>query len=357
MHARAAQAAAPSGSGTGSGKHAGGTKIERLQSTGFRRRGASGRFVYATADGRRPSFADRTRIRALVLPPAWTDVAIAASPASSLQAVGRDRAGRWQYVYHPARVRARERRKRERLVAFIQAMPELRVEITRGLRAGGLSREHVLSAILRILSLSFLRPGSEVYARENDSYGLSTLKRRHVSVRGDRVLFDFPGKSGKRQHRELVDRSVATVVRALLAIPGRQLFRYRADDGTMVNVRRRDINAYIRERTGRRFTAKDFRTWAATLLCAVRLGNRAGDALASKTARGRCVREELREVAAVLGNTPAVCRASYVCPAVIDAFEDGRLVACDTRVDFARLARRTRLTRAERSVLRLLRGA
>jgi DNA topoisomerase-1 len=331
--------------------------VQRLQATGFRRRGASGRFAYATADGRRPSFADRTRIRALVLPPAWTDVAIAASPASSLQAVGRDRAGRWQYVYHPARVRERERRKRERLVAFMQAMPELRTEITRGLRAGGLSREHVLSAILRILSLSFLRPGSERYARDNDSYGLSTLKRRHVSVRGDRVLFDFRGKSGKHQHRELVDRSVASVVRALLAIPGRQLFRYRAEDGAMVDVRRRDINAFLRERTGRGFTAKDFRTWAATLLCAVRLGARAAEAPASRTALQRSVREELREVAAVLGNTPAVCRASYVCPDVIRAFEERRLIPCGPRLDLARLARRTRLTRAERSVLRLLRSA
>jgi DNA topoisomerase-1 len=270
--------------------------------------------------------------------------------------VGRDRAGRWQYLYHPARVRARERAKRERLRAFIQALPGLRASIRRGLRGTELSRERVLCALLRILSVNFLRPGSSVYARENDSYGLATLRPRHVSVRGDRVFFDFPGKGGKRQQHVLADRQVATIVRALLRIPSREVFKYRSEDGSLVNLRRRDINAALRERMGRGFTAKDFRTWAGTLMCAVRLGNRAAQSPASLTERRRCVREELREVAMALGNTPAVCRASYVCPDVIEAFERGRLPATSGRSDLSALARRSRLSAEERGVLRLLRG-
>ncbi|HEY2798360.1 MAG TPA: DNA topoisomerase IB [Thermoanaerobaculia bacterium] len=335
---------------------AGGRKVQRLQATGFRRRGAAKHFTYATADGRRPSFADRTRIRSLAIPPAWTEVAIAASAASALQAVGRDRAGRWQYVYHPARVRAREREKRERLIAFIQALPALRAAVRRGLSGTDLSRERVLCAIVRILSVSFLRPGSAVYARENDTYGLATLRPRHVTVHGDRVVFDFPGKGGKRQRHELVDRQVASVVRGLLRIPSREVFQYHAEDGKLVNVRRRDINAFLREITGRKFTAKDFRTWAGTLLCAVRLSRRAEDSSAAESQRKRAVREELREVAAALGNTPAVCRASYVCPVVLRTFERGRLSTRRGAVDLSRLAHRNRLSAEERALLKLLRG-
>jgi len=349
-HAHAHAAPPVGGGGTG------GTKVQRLQATGFRRRGSADRFTYATADGKRPTFADRTRIRSLVLPPGWTDVAVSGSASSALQAVGRDRAGRWQYVYHPARVRARERAKRERLIAFIQAQPALRAAIRRGLRGTELSRERVLCAILRILSISFLRPGSAVYARENDTYGLSTLRPRHVAVHGDRVRFDFPGKGGKRQQHELVDRSVAAVLRGLLRTPSREVFRFRADDGTMINVRRRDINAFLRELTGRGFTAKDFRTWAGTLLCAARLARRVDDAPAGVSERRRRVREELREVAAALGNTPAVCRASYVCPTVIQAFERGRLVPRRGPADLSRLAQRSRLSTEERALLKLLRG-
>ena len=334
----------------------GGAKVQRLQAEGFRRHRARGRFTYATAQGRRPGFADHARIRSLAIPPAWTDVAIAASAKSALQAVGRDRAGRWQYLYHPARVRVRERQKRERLRAFMQALPALRASIRRGLRGTELSRERVLCALLRILSVSFLRPGSAVYARENDSYGLATLRPRHVSVRGNRVFFDFPGKGRKRQQHVLVDRQVARIVRALLRIPSREVFKFRDEDGSVVNLRRRDINAALRERMGRGFTAKDFRTWAGTLMCAVRLGNRAAETPTTLSERRRRVREELREVAAALGNTPAVCRASYVCPDVIRAFEQGRLSATRGRADLSALARRIRLSAEERAVLKLLKG-
>lgn len=226
-----------------------GAKVERLQKSGFlRKRSRAGGFRYATAAGERPDARQSERIRRLAVPPAWTEVAIARSERAALQAVGRDRAGRWQYLYHPAQVHAREEKKRERLAAFIRGLlPALRAAVHRGLRAPGLSRDRVLCAILRILSVGFLRPGSAVYAQQNDSYGLATLRPRHVSVRGARILFDFPGKGRKRQQRESVDRRVASIVRALLKIPAREIFKYRAADGSVVDVRRRDINAYIGE--------------------------------------------------------------------------------------------------------------
>jgi DNA topoisomerase I len=331
-----------------------GAKVERLHATGFLRKRAGEGFRYVTAARERPDAIGLERIRQLVVPPAWTDVAIARSPTQALQAVGRDRAGRWQYLYHPAQVRAREERKRRRLVAFIRALPALRTAVRRGLQTPGLSRDKVMCAAIRILSLSFLRPGSAVYAEQNDSYGLATLRPRHVTVRGSRVIFDFPGKSRKRQRHEIVDPRVAAVVRALLKIPGREVFKYRDSDGTVVNIRRRDINAYIGDVMGRRFTAKDFRTWAGTLLCAARLGNRTLSDPVTSRQRRRCIAEELRAVAAALGNTPAVCRASYVSPNVLRAFEKGSLPTRIRPVDLPTLARQETLAAAERSLLKLL---
>jgi len=332
-----------------------GAKIEHLHATGFlRKRIRGGKFRYATAAGEWPDAEHSARIASLAVPPAWTEVAIARSPRHALQAVGRDRAGRWQYLYHPAQVAAREERKRRRLIAFLRALPALRAAVERGLQSPEVSRDRVLSATIRILSMSFLRPGSAVYAAQNDSYGLATLRPSHVSVRGARVLFDFPGKSGKRQQHSIVDPEVAAVVRALLRIPGREVFKYRRDDGTIVDVRRRDINAYIRELAGQPFTAKDFRTWAGTLLCCVRLGNRVLKEPVSARQRKRCVAEELREVAAALGNTPAVCRESYVSPAVIRTFEAGRLTTRARPVALAALSRRKTLASAEQALLELL---
>ena len=333
----------------------GGAKVERLQSTGYLRSSSrGGKFRYAAADGARPDAAQLDRIRRLAVPPAWTDVAIARAESAALQAVGRDRAGRWQYLYHPSQVRAREERKRKRLAAFIRALPALRVQIDEGLRGSGLSRDRVMCAILRILSVNFLRPGSKAYAEQNDSYGLATLRRRHVSVRGSRIFFDFPGKGGKRQRHEIVDAGVASVVRGLLQVSGREVFQYRNGDGSFVNVRRRDINAYIREVMGRRFTAKDFRTWAGTVLCTARLGNRTLVEPVTRRQRRRCLAEELKHVAAALGNTPAVCRASYVSPVVLDAFERGRLPGRIRPVHLPALARQKTLSPAERAVLKLL---
>jgi DNA topoisomerase I len=332
-----------------------GAKVERLQRTGFLRKGRpGGGFRYAAETGERPDAAQTERIRRLTVPPAWTEVAIARSENAPLQAVGRDRAGRWQYLYHPSAVRAREEKKRKRLAEFIRALPALRATVDRGLRGPELSRERVMCAILRILSVNFLRPGSKAYAEQNDSFGLATLRPRHITVRGSRIRFDFPGKSGKRQRHEIVDARVASVVRALLRIPATEVFKYKNEHGSIIDVRRRDINAYIREVMGRRFTAKDFRTWAGTVLCTAGLCNRTLVAPITPRQRRRCLAEELRAVAATLGNTPAVCRASYVSPVVLDAFEGDRLPRRIHPVNLATLSRQKTLSSAERAVLKLL---
>jgi len=332
-----------------------GTKIARLQDRGFlRSRAGKGRFVYATAAGERPSAADVARIRQLALPPAWTDVAIARSASAPLQAVGRDAAGRWQYRYSAAHVRAREAKKGDRLAGFIRAMPALRTRIEKGLSSPPLSREQVMSAMLRILCVSFVRPGSKQYAEQNGSFGLATLRRQHVSVTGATINFSFPGKAQKTQQRCFVDRQVAPILRQLLVLRGRQVFQYRDEDGAIRQVRRRDINSYIQEVMGRRFTAKDFRTWAGTVLCAARLveaaPTQAGTAAEQRRILARCI----REVADCLGNTPAVCRSSYVSPRIVSAFETGSLPAKLPPFELTRIARRPRLSTVEREVLRLM---
>ena len=333
------------------------TIVERLQARGIRRLGSKERgFRYRAASGDPVGEADRERIEALKIPPAWRDVAIHPSPRAWVQAVGKDAAGRWQYRYHASQVARRERAKRERLIRFIAALPRMRRAVRRDLDQKGLPRTKVLAGVLRILATCFLRPGSEEYASQNGSYGIATLKPRHVAVRGDRVRFDFEGKSGKRQVREVRDRHLATLTRALLRYPG-EVFKFAGERGAMVDVRREHINAYIKEVMGERFSAKDFRTWAGTLLCACALA-RDGAKPKSRTEAKRRVTAAVREVAEHLGNTPAVCRASYVFPAVIRRFEQGRVLedsidGVEALVDGSPRA----LERCERALLGLLGAA
>ncbi|MFP2927505.1 DNA topoisomerase IB, partial [Pyxidicoccus sp. 3LG] len=260
-------------------------------------------------------------------------VAISPSPTARLQAVGRDAAGRWQYRYHASHTRRQEERKFERIVSFARALPRMRRRVSADLRRKGLGRDKVMATILRILGSCFIRPGSQQYADENGSFGLATLRRRHVRVAGDTVTFDFPGKSGKQQFRQLKDRRVATVVRQLLKVPGRDVFKFVLDDGAVVDVRRRHINEYIQEVMGAQFSAKDFRTWAGTLICACALA-RARERVQHEDDGGRVKKTVLKKsmVAAVkeaaehLGNTPAVARSSYIYPSVLAMFERGQVV-------------------------------
>jgi DNA topoisomerase I len=303
------------------------TRIERICATGIRRIGTPERgFRYQRADGRKISREELSRIDALKIPPAWQDVCINSSAAAAVQAVGRDAADRWQYLYHDSHTRRQEKRKYVRVMEFAESLPGMRKTIGSHLRLQGLSRERVMAAILRILAMSFIRPGSETYANENGSYGIATLRPKHVKVKGDLVTFDFPGKSGVLQHRELRDRTVARVVRELLKQPGRDVFKYSNGDGLFVDVKRRHINAYIKEVLGHKFTAKDFRTWAGTLICACALARVQKETKGKKTLRKKHLVEAIKETAEALGNTPAVCRSAYICPLIVSSFEKGEVI-------------------------------
>jgi DNA topoisomerase-1 len=303
------------------------TRIEQLQRTGIQRTGTPQRgFRYKKASGGKVSGADLERIRELAIPPAWTDVAINAAPGGKLQVIGKDAAGRWQYLYHESHNRTRELKKFQRLIKFAEALPKLRSTISRHLREPDLSRERVLACMVRILSTCFLRPGSQVYASENGSYGIATLRPNHVKVRKGVVEFDFPGKSGVRQRRELQDRQVANVVRSLLRNPGREVFKYQNGNGQFTNVTNRHINEYIKETMGARFSAKDFRTWAGTIICACALARVGTESIGKGAARKRIVMAAIKETAEMLGNTPAVCRSSYISPEIISSFEKGQII-------------------------------
>jgi DNA topoisomerase I len=307
------------------------TIIERLSANGIRRIGSPKRgFRYKRVDGKKLTSAEVERIQNLMIPPAWSDVYIDTAAKGSVQALGKDAAGRWQYLYHEKYVRLRERKKLTRLIKFAQKLPALRKTVASHLRLSDLPRERVMAAILRILSASFIRPGSQVYANENGSYGIATLRPRHVRVRGDLIIFDFSGKSGVQQHREFRDRAVARIVRELLRHPAREVFKYQSGEGKFVDVKRRHINDYIKEVMGGNFTAKDFRTWAGTLICACALA-RASDLADGKLKKQpphskRKLVAAIKETAEALGNTPAVCRDAYVCPLVMTGFARGQVI-------------------------------
>jgi DNA topoisomerase-1 len=301
------------------------TTLERIQKSGIRRVGTPARgFKYISAGGTKVSAADLKRIAALKIPPAWTDTWINAAAGGAVQAIGRDAAGRLQSIYHANHVRLREARKFQRLTQFAEALPKMRATVAADIRQPGLERAPVMAAMLRIISTCFLRPGSHVYAAENGSFGLATLRPRHVKVKGALVEFDFTGKSGVQQQYQLNDRQVANIVRRLLEQPSREVFKYKNGDGAFVNVTRHHINHYIHEIMGASFSAKDFRTWAGTLVCAcvlARLGVEPGE---TKTSKKRKVVAAVRATSEILGNTPAVCRSSYICPQIITSFERGK---------------------------------
>jgi len=303
------------------------TRYEQLQKTGIHRSGTAARgFTYKRADKKRISSADLRRIAELKIPPAWTDVWINALAGGTVQVIGKDAAGRLQYLYHGNQVRRREAKKFKRLIKFAEALPKMRATVASHIKQPGLGKEPVMASILRILSTCFMRPGSQVYASENGSYGLATLRPKHVKIKANVVEFDFPGKSGVRQSRQLKDRQVAKVVRGLLRHPSREVFKYRNGNGQFVNVTRQHINDYIREVMGENFSAKDFRTWAGTLVCACALARIGTEVVEKPTARKRKVVEAIKETAEVLGNTVAVCRSAYICPEIIQNFENGKMI-------------------------------
>jgi DNA topoisomerase-1 len=291
---------------------------------GIARVKAGGGFAYRDAEGKAvKDAATLDRIARLVIPPAWTDVWICQDPKGHIQVTGRDQRGRKQYRYHERWRARRDESKYERMAAFGRALPKLRARVEADLGLRGLPREKVLAAAVRLMELTLVRVGNDEYARQNKSFGLTTLRDRHVSFKGDRALFEFRVKSGKSHQTDIRDRRLARIVRACQDVPGQRLFQYYDDDGARHAIHSQDVNDYIREATGGPFTAKDFRTWAGTLACAQGLVE-AGPA-SSKAEAKRVVAACIKEVASQLGNTPAVCRKAYVHPGVIETYDDGRL--------------------------------
>jgi DNA topoisomerase I len=266
------------------------------------------------------------RIRSLVIPPAWRDVWICTLPNGHLQAVGTDQAGRRQYLYHPVwRVR-RDQEKFDHMLDFARALPDLRKKVAADLEGEELTRERVLACAVRLLDRGFFRIGSETYAEQNETYGLATMRRDQVAVAGDELVFDYPSKGGKRRVASVVDPEVREIVTRLRRRRGGlELLAWR-DRGRWVDMRSEDVNRYLHELTGDDFTAKDFRTWNATVLAAVAL-SASWSVARSRTARDRAISRAVKEVAGYLGNTPAVCRRSYIDPRLFDRYRSGRTVA------------------------------
>ena len=292
---------------------------------GIRRRRRGRGFSYVDSEGRRiddPEVLER--IAELAIPPAWEDVWVCPYPNGHLQATGTDAAGRKQYRYHDAWRTRRDGEKFDDMVRFAKALPSLRRRVERDLGdCTVLDRRCVLAAAVRLLEIGFFRIGSEEYAVENESYGLATLRKEHVRIEDGVMVFDYPAKSGQRRQQGIVDEELQPIVAGLRRRRGggAELLAYK-ERGRWRDMRSEDINAYLKEATGGDFSAKDFRTWNATALAAVALAV-SGGSIATRTARKRAVNRAIEEVAGYLGNTPAVCRASYIDPRVIDAFDGG----------------------------------
>ncbi len=292
---------------------------------GITRKRAGTGWTYYTPEGRRiADAATRKRLNALAIPPAWTDVWICPDPGGHIQATARDARGRKQYRYHPSYRDARDQSKFRRMLEFSEALPNLRERVERDLRGDDLGRAQLLATVVRLLDRTLIRVGNDEYARENRSFGLTTLRRRHVSVAGDVLRFTFRGKSGVEHSVSVAEPRLARIIQRCQDLPGQEMFQYLNASGKREAVTSDDVNTYLREASGRDVTAKDFRTWGGTMLAAVEL--RAMGPAASKREADRNILRAIDAVAERLGNTRAVCRKYYVHPALLHAYLLGRTV-------------------------------
>jgi DNA topoisomerase-1 len=289
-----------------------------------RRRGRG--FTYTDPEGKVVRDEETlARIRSLAIPPAWTGVWICPNPRGHLQATGRDARGRKQYRYHPKWREARDATKYDRMVAFGLSLPTIRERTGRDLTLPGLPREKVLAAVVRLLEATLIRVGNDEYARDNNSYGLTTFRDRHAEIEGSTVEFRFRGKGGKQHRVDVQDRRLARIVKRCQDLPGQELFQYVDEDGSVRDVDSADVNEYLREITGQDFTAKDFRTWAGTVAAAWALEE--FEEFDSEAQAKRNIIRAVEKVAAKLGNTPTVCRKCYVHPAVLDSYMEGSMLS------------------------------
>jgi DNA topoisomerase I len=292
---------------------------------GYTRKRKGDDFEYFDTEGK--SIRDETRLlrlKRIGIPPAYEDVWICPSPNGHIQATGRDARGRKQYRYHERWREVRDENKYDRMVVFGKALPKIRRRVNRDLKLRGLPRQKVLATVVQLLGRTFIRVGNEEYAKENKSFGLTTMRNRHVDVTATKLKFTFRGKSGKEHEIDVTDRRLAKIIRQLQDLPGQEVFQYLNDKEERREVTSEDVNEYLREITGEDFTAKDFRTWAGTVLAAIALN--AQDAFENKTQAKKNIKDAIAAVAKILGNTPAICRKCYVHPAVLETYLDGGMI-------------------------------
>lgn len=325
------------------------------QSAGIRRIARGKSFRYLTPDGKAlRDAATLSRIKHLAIPPAWTEVWICPHANGHIQATGRDARGRKQYRYHEDWRAKQDENKFTRMLAFAQKLPGIRRRVRRDLRRRGMPREKVLATVVRLLEATLIRVGNDEYARTNGSYGLTTMRNRHARVNGKHIRFSFRGKSGKNHEITVSDPQLARIVRRCQELPGQELFGYEDEDGHARDVTSQDVNEYLRDIAGESFSAKDFRTWAGTVLAAIAL--REFEAAAHQTEAKKNVVTAIESVAKVLGNTPAVCRKCYVHPAILEEYLQGETIATiQQRTETKLRGSLARLRPEEAAVLMLLR--
>jgi DNA topoisomerase-1 len=294
------------------------------ESPGIMRRRKVASFVYYDREGKRiRNPLELKRIRSLAIPPAWEKVWICPQANGHLQATGIDAKGRKQYRYHPTWRTVRDEAKFERLLSFAEVLPKIRAKVDEDMRRPDLIREKVLATIVRLLEVSLIRIGNEEYAKENKSFGLTTMRNRHVEVEGTTIKFQFRGKGGKKHNVEVSDRRVARIIQKCQDLPGQQLFQYEDQAGEVAAIGSEDVNDYLQRITGQPFTAKDFRTWAGTILAAIALGKM--EEVDSQTLAKKNIVTAIEAVAGLLGNTVAICRKCYIHPAVPTSYLEGTL--------------------------------
>jgi DNA topoisomerase-1 len=323
--------------------------------TGIRRLGSKERgFFYRYPGTGETAREERvlTRIDNLKVPPAWEDARIARSPSAKIQAIGYDSAGRLQYLYHPKYRERKEREKFERILRFSKALPVMRSTTSNHLRHKNLNREKVLAAMTRLMNAAYFRVGDERYARKYRTYGIATLRRKHLHIEGDTMIFEYTGKWGQEQRKTVTDARLRRIVEECAALPGYEIFKYRDDSGEVRNARARDLNTYVKEVMGDEFTPKDFRTWAGTLFAAVKLAELGATEDVRQAEEN--VLAAVDDVAHRLGNTRDIARASYISPRVIDHYMEGSVIAYYGELVEEIVAEQKGLTEGEEELLRLL---
>jgi len=292
---------------------------------GYTRKAKGDGFDYFDVEGKVIRDEQRLlRLKRLAIPPAWTEVWISPALNGHIQATGRDARGRKQYLYHERWREVRDENKYDRIIAFGNALPKIRRRVAKDLKLSGLPRNKVLATVVQLLERTFIRIGNEEYARDNKSFGLTTMKDRHVEVKGSKLRFRFRGKSGREHEVDVTDRRIAKIISKLQDLPGQDLFQYVDDNGEVCEISSQDVNAYLREITDEDFSAKDFRTWAGTVLTAIAL--KAQEKFETKKQAKSNITTAIKAVAAILGNTPAICRKCYVHPEIFENYLDQKSI-------------------------------